>query len=52
MLAMTLLLLDFVALPILAVLLVVLLVVYYRRWSLWHASQQGSRGTGASAKEA
>ena len=33
MLAMTLLLLDFVAMPVLAVALAVLLVIYYRRWS-------------------
>lgn len=40
MLAMTLLLLDFVALPVLAVALVVLLAIYYRRWSAWQASEQ------------
>lgn len=45
MLAMTLLLLDFVALPVLAVVLVILLVVYYRRWSAWHR-QAGAQKKG------
>ena len=47
MLAMTLLLLDFVALPVLAVVLAVLLVVYYRRWSAWKRQAGGSARKGA-----
>jgi len=47
--AMTLLLLDFVALPVLAAALVALLVMYYRRWSAWRA---GQRGPVANKKEA
>ena len=52
MLAMSLLLLDFAAIPVLAIALAVLLVLYYRRWSAWRASQRGAQGAGAPAKEA
>ena len=68
MLAMSLLLLDFAAIPVLTrmkrspklkptkwdalVVLAVLLVLYYRRWSAWRASQRGAQGAGSSAKGA
>lgn len=52
MLAMSLLLLDFAAIPVLTVVLAVLLVLYYRRWSAWRASQRGAQVAGSSAKGA
>lgn len=44
MMAMSLLLLDFVAVPVLTVVLVVLLGAYYRRWSAYEAAQRPSMG--------
>lgn len=43
--AMTLLLLDFVALPACAIALVVLLAMYYRGWSAYVAGQRAARST-------
>lgn len=40
MLAMTLLLIDFTLLPISAIVLVVLLVVYALRWSAWREAER------------
>lgn len=44
MMAMTLLLLDFVAVPVLTVALAVLLGVYHRRWSAYKVAQRPSKG--------
>ena len=41
MLAMTLLLVDFVALPVSLIALVALLVTYHRRWTAWCADRGG-----------
>ncbi len=51
MLAMTLLLLDFVAIPILAIALILLLALYYRRWSTWSARERGARVVGSATRE-
>lgn len=51
MLAMTILLLDFALLPICLTVLVVLLVLYWRRWSAYKA-QGGARHDDAARKGA
>lgn len=51
MLAMSLLMIDFVALPVLLVALVALLVWYYRRWSAWRAGQRAAAPGAGARKE-
>ena len=43
MLAMTLLLIDFTLLPVSAIALVVLLLVYALRWSAWREAERAAR---------
>ncbi len=49
MLAMSLLMVDFVLLPVSFVVLVVLLVVYARRWSAWRAAERAAAGADPEA---